>query len=811
MVDDQGSAGTKISAAMATQTRTIKVPVGIYGVEIAMVEREVPADEPPPWPVNAELSVVGKSTTRLDGRLKVTGAAKYTADVQLPGMLYGHMLRSPHPHARIISVDAGAAAKYPGVRAVQILTRVLGAARERSEETKSEDAWLKFDQKHYPRIKYVGQPIAAVAATTERAAIEACRLIGVEYEILPFVVDIDDAMKSDAPLVFPGAVEQDATGGGGGAPKGLAQKGNIRGPETEGLLGGDRGDVKAGFAAADVIVEREYRTQIHMHSALEPHGLLVDWRDDGLTVYASTQGTSSLRSDLASLFNLPKSKIRVITEFMGGGFGAKFGPGNHGLAAAYLSRMAKAPVKLMLDRKEEQTTAGHRPNSIQKLKVGAKSDGTLSAIRLESYGTAGAGLGAGVGWAAQSMYVCDNFASEHYDVLTHQSPGCAFRAPGQPQGCFALEQAVDELAEKLKMDPLTLRDKIDHNATRKAQRAAGAKHFGWSARKQANSDKGQIKTGFGVAQGEWPRFVSMDSSCEVRLAGDGSVEILSSVQDLGTGIRTALAQIVAEELGMKASEISVRIGDTIFPTGPASGGSVTTGSISPAARKAAFKAREKLLSLASAKLAVEPGNLILLDGMISSRQDKSKKVAWKELVDEIESEHVSFVASRAEDYGGFEKGRMGFGRLSSVQFVELKVDTQTGRIYIERVVAAHSPGRPLNPLAIESQINGGIIQGMSWALYEYRHVDKHSGTVLNSNLESYKIAGAREIPKIEVILLEEYLGRSNTDAHGIGEPAIVPTAAAIANAFYNATGTRLLEMPFTPARVLAALQKGGQR
>jgi xanthine dehydrogenase YagR molybdenum-binding subunit len=809
MAEETPAAATK-PADSAPQTKRIKVPVGIYGVEITEIEREVPLDEPPALPVNAELSVIGKSTARLDGHLKVTGKAKYTADIQLPGMLYGKLLRSPHPHANILSIDASAAAKYPGVRAVQILTRVLGTARESSEETKAESAWLSFDQKHLPKIKYVGQPVAAVAATSERAAAEAVKLIKVDYQLLPFVVDLDDAIKPDAPLVFPGPVEQDGTGGGGGAPKGLPQKGNIRGPETEGLMGGDRGNVDAGFAAADLIVEHEYRTQMHMHSALETHGLLVDWRDDGLTVYASTQGTSALRSDLASLFNLPKSKVRVITEFMGGGFGAKFGPGNHGLAAAYLSKMAKAPVKIMLDRKEEQTAAGQRPNSIQKLKVGAKKDGSLTAIKLESYGTAGAGLGAGVGWAAQSLYPCDNFASQHFDVLTHQSPACAFRAPGQPQGCFAVEQAMDELADKLKIDPLDLREKIDPNATRRAQRAAGAKHFGWVKRRPPGSDAGVIKTGYGVAQGEWPRFVSMDSSCEVRLSGDGSVEIFSSVQDIGTGIRTALAQIVAEELGLKPTDVTVHIGDTIFPTGPASGGSVTTGSISPAARKAAFKAKEKLFALASAKLGIDCDHLDIREGKIFSRDDKSKSVAWKELVDEIESEHVSFVASRPEDYGGFEKGRMGFGRLSSVQFVEVKVDTQTGRIFIERVVAVHSPGRPLNPLAIESQVNGGVIQGMSWALFEHRHVDKHTGTVINSNLESYKIAGAREIPKIEVLLLEEYLGRTNTDAHGIGEPAIVPVAAAIANAFYNATGVRLYEMPFTPARVLAALRKGGQ-
>ncbi|MBX9720218.1 MAG: molybdopterin-dependent oxidoreductase, partial [Candidatus Obscuribacterales bacterium] len=275
-------------------TRKIMVPVGIYGVEITQVEREVPADEPPAWPVNAELNVVGKSTKRLDGRLKVTGAAKYTVDIQLPGMLFARLLRSPHPHARVKSIDVSAAARVPGVRAVHIATRVLGSARERSAPAAGDDALLSFDSDARPVIRYVGQPIAAVAASSERAAAEACKLIKVDYEVLPFVVDLDDAMKANAPLVFPGPTEQDATGGGGGAPKGLPQKGNVRGPEISGLLGGDRGDLKAGFGASDLIVENEYRTQMHMHSALEPHGLLADWRDDGLTIYASTQATSGL-------------------------------------------------------------------------------------------------------------------------------------------------------------------------------------------------------------------------------------------------------------------------------------------------------------------------------------------------------------------------------------------------------------------------------------------------------------------------------------------------------------------------------------
>lgn len=806
------SAAGTATAAKPKKTKIIKVPIGFYGINLTEVEREVPLDEPPTLPVNAELNVIGKSTKRLDGHLKVTGAARYTADIQLAGMLYGRLVRSTHAHARIRSIDLSGAVSHPGVRAVHIISRNVGGARERDEKPRVDEAKISFDKTTgVPIVKYAGQPIAAVAATSERAAREACELIKVEYERLPFVIDIEEAMKPDAPKVFTGPTEQDGTAGGGGAPKGLPQKGNIRGPEVKGMFGGDRGNVEAGFSQADVVIDNEYRTQIHMHSALEPHGVVADWRDDMLTVYASTQGTSALRNDLAHVFDLPKSRIRVITEYMGGGFGAKFGAGNYGIAAVFLSKQAKAPVKLMHDRKEEQTIAGFRPNSFQKLKIGAKKDGTLTAIKLESYGSAGTSLGAGVGWAAQTLYKCDNFASEHYDVLTNQSPGCAFRAPGQPQGIFAVEQAIDELCEKLKIDPLEMRDKIDANQTRKEQRKAGAKLFDWTSRKPAGSQSGSIKRGVGMAQGEWPRFVDMNSSCEIKLVNDGSIEILSSVQDIGTGIRTVLAQVVAEELGLKPADVTVRIGDTVFPTGPASGGSVTTGSITPAVRKAAYHLKLKMFDLAAEQLKCDADDLTIENGTISQKSG-SGSITIKKLAKGLSTDQISVFASRTADYGGFEIGDfVGHGRLSSVQFAEVRVDTDTGRIYVDRIVAAHACGRPMNPIALESQINGGILQGMSWALYENRHTDKNTGVVVNPNVEQYKLIGAKEIPKIDIVVLEEYLGRSATDAHGIGEPAIVPTAAAIANAVYNAIGIRINTLPMTPDKVLAALSKGGAR
>lgn len=794
-----------------------KFPAGIVGWQVGEVERPLPEGEPPPLPVNAELAVIGKRTPRLDGRLKVTGAARYTADVRLPGMLYGRIVRSPHPHARVVSIDTSEAEKHPGVRAAHVLEHLLGSAvlRDKSKEVAS----------RFPVVRYVGQPIAAVAAVTQADADEAARLVKVEYEVLPFVVDVEEARKGGAPLVFPGPADQAASAGGGGGPGGVPQTGNVRGPQKGGTFGPPRGDVAAGFAAAEVIVEGTFRTQVQTHSALEPHGVVADWKDDGLTVYASTQGTGTVRDEIAEIFGLPKSRVRVITEFMGGGFGAKFGAGNFGVLATHLSKKAGAPVRLMLDRHEEHLAGGNRPSSSQHLRIGAKNDGTLTAIHLVSHGTAGAGTGAGTGGPAKNMYPCPNVLTEESDVFTHASPSAAFRAPGHPQGCFALEQLIDELAEKLRMDPLALRDKIDvdedqkgknvDSDARKVERSIGAERVGWVRRRAPGSTPGPFKRGVGVAQSIWYRIIDMDASCEVRVTRDGSVELLSAVQDIGTGIRTALAQVVAEELGIRAKDVTVRIGDTAFPSGAASGGSKTTGSITPVARNAAYLVKKKLLAEVAPALGATPDQLVMKDGKVALRSDPAKSLAFRAAVAKLKTEQINATTSRTDDYGGFEaarggSGRIGVGGYGGVQFAEVAVDVETGIIKVERVVAVHDCGRPLNPLALESQINGGVLQGISYALYEDRRLDPKTGRMLNANLEQYKIAGARETPSIEIVLLEEYRGRNSTDAGGIGEPATIPTAAAIANAVYNATGVRVRELPMTPARVLAALARKGE-
>jgi xanthine dehydrogenase YagR molybdenum-binding subunit len=792
-------------AAKPTHTATPRV--GILGAvdpqdQMAEVRRLVPNDEASPLPPNDELKVVGKRITRLDGVQKTTGRARYTADVYLPGMLYGKMVSSSVPHARIRSIDTSKAQRYAGVRAVYVLEHLSDVAEVKD---KSKELPSKF-----PIVRFAGQPIAGIAATSQVAANEAAKLVEIDYEPLPFVTTVEESRKPNAPTVYPAPAAMAATAGGGGGADNVPQRGNVRGPAI-GPRGGEKGSTQAGFAEADVVVEGDYTTQVQTHSSLETHGVVADWKPDMLTVYASTQGTSTVRDEFAEIFEIPKSRIRVITDYMGGGFGAKFGAGNFGVIAAALSKKAGAPVKLMLTRKEEHLSVGNRPDARIHLKVGAKKDGTLTALHLVSYGTAGVGTGAGTAGPTQNMYKCENVLTEEYDVFVNAGPSAAMRAPGHPQGCFALEQAIDDLSEQLGMDPLVLRDKIDEHPARREERRIGAQLANWSARHKPGADEGPIKRGTGVAQSVWYRMSNKDSGAEVRISRDGSVELLSAVQDIGGGIRTVLAQVVAEELGLQPREISIRIGDTNFPQGPPSGGSMTTNSVTPPARNAAYKAKQELLEQVAPLLNTSADHLVMSQGNVFPKDNPSNSLTFKQAAGRMKTDEIAVRAGRNDDYQsageseGKKPGRVTYG---GVQFVQVAVDTETGIVKVEKVWAVHDCGRPMNPLLLESQINGGILQGISYALYENRVLDRNYGFMLNTNLEQYKIVGARETPDIKVHIIEQYFGLSSTDAGGIGEPAKIATAAAVANAFYNATGVRIRELPMRPAAVLAALQAG---
>jgi xanthine dehydrogenase YagR molybdenum-binding subunit len=712
----------------------------------------------------------------------VTGATRYTVDVALKGMLFGRILRSPLPHARVRSIDLTAARRRASVKAIVKAVDPGDPARA--------------------IVRYVGQPVLAVAATSMAEAEEALKLIRVEYKPLPFVVDMDEALKAGAPKVY--EAESAPQGGGFAAATNLPLDGNARGPALA-----NRGDVAQALAAAEVTLEGEYSTQVQTHCCMEPHGLVADWRDDGVTVYISTQFTAGVRRELAQAFDLPIDKVRVVVDGMGGGFGSKSTLGNYGRLGVALSRQAGAPVRLTLTRPEEQMDSGNRPSVRQRIRLGANRDGTLTAMAIESHGTAGVGLGAGIGNFAQAIYDCPNFSSAQYDVFINAGPSSAMRAPGNTPGAWGLENAIDELAEKLGLHPLALRDRIDPSPVRREERRIGAERIGWSRRHAPGADPGPVKRGLGMAQSLWGANVQTAASIEVRLRRDGVVEAFSSVQDIGSGIGTVIQQTIAETLGLRPSQIAIHIGDTNFPAGPPSYGSRTTASITPPARVAAWKILQALFAKAAPALNANPDDLLVRGGLIETRSEPKRSMRFAEAAGLIDGDMLSVTETRSEDYGGFKRtmGEAALAQqdLGGVQFAEVAVDVETGIIRVERVVAAQDCGRPLNPLLLESQIHGGVLMGVSYALYEERILDRATGRMVNANLEQYKVAGPREVPQIDVTVIENYQGRSATDAYGIAEPANIATAPAIGNAVYNAIGARLRALPMTPAAVLAAL------
>ncbi|MFZ0394364.1 MAG: xanthine dehydrogenase family protein molybdopterin-binding subunit [Terracidiphilus sp.] len=772
---------------------TVNMPVGVPGYTLHDEPRQVPATEPPVWPVNQDLKYVGKGQERWDGPAKAAGRARYTADVQLPGMLYAKFVNATVPHAKVLSVDTSAAERHPGFKGVYVIQHVEGEAELRNPA---------LDQGKYPVVRFAGQPIAAVAATTPYAAEEAAALVKVKYDPIPFVVDLDKARAADAPPVFPGPADEEGTAGGGGGPHGVPQTGNVHGPSLRKV-----GDTEQALKDADVVVEGRYITQVQTHSALETHGVVADWKPEMLTVWASTQGTASVREEMAAFFKIPMTQVRVITEYMGGGFGAKFGAGNFGVAAAALSKQTGAPVRLMLDRQEEHLSVGNRPSSDQMLRIGAKKDGTITGIHLVSYGTAGCGTGAGCSGPAANLYKYASIHTEENDVFTNAGPGTAMRAPGHPQGAFALEQTIDELAVKLNMDPLELRERIDTHPVRKVERQVVRESDLWKSRNpQAGADRGHVKRGVGFAQSVWYRFVSMNSAAEVRIHKDGSLEVLSAVQDIGSGIKTVMAQILAEQFGVPPEKIAVHAGDTNYPVGPDSGGSVTTLSLTPAVRDAAWQASQKFLAEIAPALGASADDLELVEGEVRSKSGKIAPVSFKRAAARMSTNQIAVQSKRIPDYD-----RSKYLTYGGVDVAEVEVDTELGRIHVKRVLSVHDCGRPMNPALTISQINGGVIQGISYTLFENRLLDPAYGLMVNPNLEMYKITGSRETPAIDVRLVEAYIGQSSTDASGIGEAAgIVSIGAAIGNAVYNAIGARVRRIPMTPAVVLAALNHLGE-
>lgn len=753
--------------------------------QVKTVSVELPKGEAKPWDADATLDIVGKPIQRRDGSLKVSGRAKYTYDVNLPGMLYAAVVRSPLPAAEVRSIDTSAAETIAGVKAV-ITVAEKGDA-----------------------ILFAGQDVAAVVAERPEQAWQAAKAVKVDYKRREFVTRLAFAATPDAPVVHRGAIEERRTeghvteGGGGDA------QGNKR-P----LRPMQKGDVSKGLAGATVH-EAVYETQVQTHSALETHGIVARWDDDEhLTVWASTQSIFSVRDELAEVFDLQPANVRVHTDYLGGGFGAKFGasaPGSRiGTIAAKLAKKTGAPVKLMCDRHEEQVCTGNRPDSIQTVKLAGKGK-ALTAIHVQSIGTAGIGTGAGVGRNAFAVYTkCPNILVDSSDVFTNAGPGTAMRAPGHPQGAFAFELALDELAVKLGVDPVELRLANDEHPVRLWQFEEGAKRFDWEAKraesKSLREGKARLRRGYGVAASIWGDFGRPKAAvvtCSV--LRDGTVEIRNGVQDIGTGIPTVLAQIGAEVFTRPLETVVVRYGDSEFGSSVGSGGSQTTSSVTPAVRNACEDAKEKFLEHVAGLLKAGPADIEW--GKDGTLRAGGKSVTFAQACKKIPGESITATSDRPATYGNHPMAFLGapMPQIAGVQFAEVEVDTWTGVVRAKHVLAMHDCGRVMNRLTCTSQVNGGVILGTSYALMEQRIMDHDVGRMLNPNLESYKICGAADTPEIEVVLTDVYTGANNTGAAGIGEPSTIPTAAALACAVFDAIGEPVRRLPMTPSRVLTAM------
>lgn len=754
-------------------TKVVRTRVEFEGTvseELALVQGEDAA----PWADGETLAVVGHAHRRIEGVAKVTGRARYTHDLRFPGMLHARMLRSPHARARVRRVDPSKALALPGVRSVLHRYNAPKAAF-RGEETIFRE-----------EVRFVGDEVAAVCAETEAVANEALALISVDYEVLPHVVDLEEAIDDASPRID--------------------ERGNVHEADRH-----ERGDVRKAFKEADAQVEATYRTATQVHNSFETHGAVAVWDGDVLTVHESTQHIFGVRQGLQAALRIPFGRIRVVCEHMGGGFGSKGGVGKYSIVAALFARELGVPVRCVLDRREENVAAGNRSATLQKVRIAAK-EGRITAIAHDSWSNAGQAR-----WVAdptgptKTLYDVPNVLARSYRVLANTGSLAAFRAPGYVEGTFALESAIDELADRIGADPLALRrqhaaaDADPVSGMRYSLKRLvdcydiGAHEIGWSRRKPKGlrGSAPGLRRGLGMASQIWSGGGTPPAYATVHLNPDGTAIVRIGTQDIGTGTRTIVAQVCAEALGIDVADVRVDIGDTDSPYAPISAGSLTVASIAPAIRLAALDARDQLLDVAAGVLEVGKAELDLRAGHVVSA---GARVPIAKVFEELQNYTVVGTGARLPNPD--ERAIKTFG----AHFAEVEVDPRSSEVVVERVVAVHDVGRIVNPLTARSQVEGGVIQALGFALSEERVVDRATGRVLTAGFEHYKVPTVRDVPRIVVRFVDvPDMEANNTGAKGLGEPPIIPTAAAVANAVANALGVRIRTLPLTPARVLDAM------
>jgi xanthine dehydrogenase YagR molybdenum-binding subunit len=728
----------------------VSVKVGFEG-DTKTISVDVPDGEPAPYSVDdiAKLRLIGAPTPRQEGPEKVTGRAKYPSDIRLPGMVYAKIMRNPNAASRVESIDFSAALKVPGV--VDARRVDIGSV-------------------------YAGQCMAVVTAETPETCDAAIALVRVKFQyITPFVVKLEDAEKPDAPEVYAGR----------------------KNAEMSDYQGGDKADV---IAAADYQVEATYTTEVQTHSSHESHGMVAHWEsDDKLTVYCSTQATFGIRGQMAQRHRLPASNVRCLTPHMGGGFGSKLGGGFEGLLASQIAKDLKRPVWLFLDRHSEHVDGGNRPSSRQIMKAGINKDGAIKALAVKLTGSGGHG-GANCTNPAIYAFGRNNVGRAQGSIFMNSGASAAFRAPGRPQGSFAIESFMDELAWKVKADPVEFRIRYTNEKIYHHQLTVGAEAFGWkkARNKEPGAGKGPFLRGAGCALTSWGSIGGPRASATCIIRADGSVEVQNGAQDIGTGTRTIMAVVAAEELGLTVAQIKASIGNTDWPAGPGSGGSTTAATLMPAVRTAAFKAKNELVDLAAKTWGVEAAD-VKWDG--STLKSGGKSLQWKEACRLIQGDAIVETAKRLDNFDTYRSG------VAGAQFAEVEVDIETGVVRVLRVLAVQDCGTVINRLTAESQIIGGVFQGVSYALFENRVMCRNTGRQVNPNHDAYKILGSVDAPRVDVITMSVANGGNNIGLAGLGEAPSTPTAGAVANAIFNACGARVRSLPMTPDKVLLALDE----
>jgi len=775
------------------------------------------------WPDPATRPLLGKKISRVDGPIKSSGRAKYTYDYNPQGLLAGNILRCPYAHAKITSIDTSAAEKMAGVKAVQVI------------------------QKPGTEIFWAGDEVVAVAAVDEATAEDAVRAINVQYEVLPHFVS--DAEPPRNLAVSSGPISQDdfedmegnqvpdkqviaaiqkngisfhladsyvkELQGFGVEPKVIdalraakyveptaAQKSPYKKTAVQ-----KQGDPDSAFASAAAVSEGLYGASAITHCCLETHGMAAEWPGaNEMTVHISTQNLSGIAPQLAEPLGVPAGNIQVLQQYIGGGFGSKFSPDRWGVAAAQLSKSAGGkPVKMMLDRAAEQEVAGMRPSGFARVKIAADKDGKLVAWESRSWGTGG--MAGGGAPPLPYIFEVPNQRKQHVAISTNQGSARAWRAPNHPQAASITMCAMEDLAAKMNIDPVEM---LTRNIELTGARAPiyrdelpiAAEMMEWKKNWHPRGDKtaGPVKRGMGLSIHTWGGR-GHNSDCDLTIHPDGSVEIKMATQDLGTGCRTIITIVAADTLGIPMDQVKLLIGDSRYPVSGASGGSTTSGGVTSSTRRAAVDARSALFAKVSPALNAQPEDLEAVNQTVRVKSDPGRSLSWKDACAKIGAMPLTIRGKNPDKAKPPDLTNSGVG---GVQMADVSVDTETGIVRVNKMVAVQDCGLVVDVKTAESQVKGALIMGISYALYEEKILDPVTGRMLNPNMEFYRLAGIADVGELQVHMMTGK-GYDERGVIGLAEPPVVSPGAAISNAVANAIGVRVPFLPLTPARVLEAM------